>query len=159
MAKYSVELSDGTMDMGGLGRARVTTATQVEAGSHEQALALALRDGRPVLKVTLRRRFEVKLASKRDARRREVFVTEACNPHDAVRNVGYMNSVWRLTGQSLTGSTKNWPDAVLAVTDTTPDQDLGGASRLAPTTGQQLRDESLAAIQAAARRRRGRRRR
>lgn len=156
MARYDVTLSDGHMDMGALGRCRVTTSQQLEAGSLDEARQLARRDGRPVQQVVLRRLFEVKLTSKRDKRKRPVMITTATCHITAVRNVGYQSGTWRATGWVLSGGSRNWPDAVVHVKDITPDRDLGGAERLPTMTGQQVREQQLALI-APRRRRRARR--
>lgn len=159
MARYSVELNEGRMDMGALGRANVTRMVRVDAPSQAEAMAEARAEhGDRVMRCSLMRQFTVKLASKKDKRRRPEYVTTAANAHDAVRNVGYISTVWRATGYSLTGSSKQWPEAVLAVTDTTPEAELGGAPRLQPTNGTELREQQLAAMQAAEARRRRRRR-
>lgn len=148
------------MDMGALGRTSVTRMVRVDAATRDEALALATAEHGPrINRVTLMRQFTVKVASKRDKRKRYEYVVQAANAHDAVRNARHVPSVWRDTGRSLV-STKDWPEAVLLVSDTTLERELGGAQRLEPVTGVELYEQEQAAIAAAAsrwRRRRGRR--
>lgn len=158
MARYSVTISEGTMQMGALGTANVSRLVRLDAPSYPEALAQAHAEhGKAVTSVVLMRQWTVKLTDKRDKRKRHELLTTAANAHDAVRNVGY--HAYRPTGWSISHSSKQWPEAILAVTDTTPERDLGGAERHPTTTGTQLRQQQVHAIEAAEARRRKRRRR